>query len=333
MQISTIIPSYNRADLIAETLRSVLSQSRPPHEVIVVDDGSIDGTPDVVAGFGKDVTLVRQANGGAGSARNNGLARASGDVIHFMDSDDLCTLDSYALAMDAMMRGADMTYGPWLKTQFFGDVLHPEPFVQQQHPIPSGSLMSNLVLSGEWVTVFQSCFFRRDLLQRAGPYRTDLKPSEDTELLYRIARCASAPAHVADGLLLYRVHPENQISEANIPARMLDQANLWAVLQKHLDERDDLDAEFKRKFRASKCKVAHEVIAFDQAKAADLLRDVSWLEEQARPFRRFANRVSRKMADLRLGHRYTAPFGVAPLTPNQRAQIAKLGYRLPDGVQ
>lgn len=329
MRISAIIPSYNRADLIGETLRSLLAQTLPPHEVIVVDDGSSDGTPDVVAAFGKDVTLICQANAGPGPARNTGVARASGDVIHFMDSDDLCAPENYALAEAALNAGADMTYGPWMKTKFAGNVLDPERVAVQQHPIPAGSLMSTLVLLMDWDTVFQPCFFRRDLIDRAGPYRSDMRTGEDIELLYRIACLARAPVHVPDGLVLYRVHPENQISHQNFTARLCDSARLCTVFERNLEGRDDLGAAIKRRFRQKKSDIAAELAEFAPTAEPQFLSDASWLDQQTRPLRQFARRLSAKLSDLREGHRYTAPYAAAPLRVSQREQIARMGYTLP----
>lgn len=329
MRISTIIPAYNRADLIGETLRSVLSQSLPPHEVIVVDDGSSDGTPDAVAEFGKQVTLIRQANAGAGAARNAGLARSSGEVIHFMDSDDLSTLNSYEQAARRFAAGADMTYGPWLKARFDGMRLDPEPFVQQQAPVPPGRPLDMLALLVDWVTVFQPCMFRRDLLERAGPYRLDLKPSEDTELLYRIMANARAPAHVAEALVLYRVHPENQISEQNPGRRRIDRANLWSVLEQHAKARGDLSRAMWSRFRRKKFDAASDVEGFDADLAQRLASDVGLWERLLLKPGRFAHRVRARLRVMATGNPYPAVFAAAPITQAQREQVRLLGYELP----
>ena len=331
MRISTIIPAYNRADLIGETLRSVLEQARPPHEVIVVDDGSRDGTLDVVAGFGKAVTLLRQANAGAGPARNAGFARSTGDIVHFMDSDDLSSLNTYVEAERAFVAGADMTYGPWLKTRLEGRrLLDPEPFVLQQGPVPGSVPPDVLALLVDWVTVFQPCLFRRELIVRAGPYRSDLKPSEDTELLYRILRAARMPVHTPEAILLYRVHPENQVSEQNLAQRLIDRANLWAVMQDHLLARDDVGASARRRFRRKKFDVAYEVRAYDRARADALCGDVGALDRGLRPVRHFARRVRGKLKMLATGNPYAPAFAAAPLRPGQREEIRRLGYALPD---
>lgn len=88
-RVSAIIPSYNRADFLHETISTLLAQSEPPHEIIVVDDGSTDGTAAVVAKFGSAVRYRRIENSGAPVARNVGAAMATGDWLWFCDSDDL----------------------------------------------------------------------------------------------------------------------------------------------------------------------------------------------------------------------------------------------------
>src|SRR5689334_2160139 len=86
--VSVVIPTYNRAELVGEAIDSVLGQSRPPLEVIVVDDGSTDDTADVVGRYGARVVYLRQPNCGPATARNVGVARARGDLIALLDSDD-----------------------------------------------------------------------------------------------------------------------------------------------------------------------------------------------------------------------------------------------------
>lgn len=88
-RVSAIIPAYNRADLLPETIGCLLAQTTPPYEIIVVDDGSTDATAEVVGGFGERVRYLRIVNGGAPVARNAGAAVARGDWFWFCDSDDL----------------------------------------------------------------------------------------------------------------------------------------------------------------------------------------------------------------------------------------------------
>lgn len=91
-KVSVVVPAYNRADFVGETLDSILAQTYTDYEVIVVDDGSTDDTPTVLAKYrGKNVRVIRQENQGEGAARNTGIFAAQGEYIAFVDSDDLWT--------------------------------------------------------------------------------------------------------------------------------------------------------------------------------------------------------------------------------------------------
>jgi glycosyltransferase involved in cell wall biosynthesis len=85
LRIAVIIATYNRATLLDEAIGCLLAQTRVPDEIVVVDDGSTDQTPDVLAGYGPPVKVVRQANRGLPAARNTGLRTATADLIAFLD--------------------------------------------------------------------------------------------------------------------------------------------------------------------------------------------------------------------------------------------------------
>ena len=139
--ISVVIPAYNRAGLIGETLRSLFSQTLPATEIIVVDDGSTDSTAEAaeaefsvfsrqyqltcgpsrsarLSGKGKlpEFKVIRQANAGPGAARNRGFAESKGEFIHFFDSDDIAAPNKHEVQVRALQEsGADIAYGPWVK--------------------------------------------------------------------------------------------------------------------------------------------------------------------------------------------------------------------------
>ncbi len=88
MDISVVIPTHNRASLVCRAIRSVLDQTLAPREIIVVDDGSVDGTALLLARTFPSVTVLRQANAGVSAARNRGIDAAGGEWIALLDSDD-----------------------------------------------------------------------------------------------------------------------------------------------------------------------------------------------------------------------------------------------------
>jgi glycosyltransferase involved in cell wall biosynthesis len=89
IKVSVVVPVYNPSHGITSTIDCLLRQSVAPHEIIIVDDGSTDGTPEVLKNVGPRVTVLRKENGGPASARNRGVRAASGDFVAFTDSDAL----------------------------------------------------------------------------------------------------------------------------------------------------------------------------------------------------------------------------------------------------
>lgn len=109
--ISVIIPAFNAADFLPEAIGSVLSQTHPPSEIIVVDDGSTDGSASVAARY-EQVQVFSQSNGGPAAARNHGIRRATGSHLAFLDADDVWTPDKLQRQMSALESGdADMIFG------------------------------------------------------------------------------------------------------------------------------------------------------------------------------------------------------------------------------
>jgi glycosyltransferase involved in cell wall biosynthesis len=87
--VSVIIPTYNRGWIVQEAVDSVLAQDFSDYELIVVDDGSDDNTPEILKAYGRQITILHQPNKGVSAARNRGIAAAAGRFIAFLDSDDL----------------------------------------------------------------------------------------------------------------------------------------------------------------------------------------------------------------------------------------------------
>ena len=102
--VSVLLPVYNREGSVGRAIRSVLAQTYPHYEIIVIDDGSTDGSLKVVEGFGAQVTVVAQAHAGVYAARNAGLRRARGELVAFIDSDDAWLPDKLALQVPLMSR-------------------------------------------------------------------------------------------------------------------------------------------------------------------------------------------------------------------------------------
>lgn len=106
--ISVVIPAYNAQHSLRATLESLFEQTWPDTEIIVVDDGSTDHTPDLLASYGARVRTIRQPNGGLASARSTGVAAARGTWIALMDADDLCRPERLAVQARVMQQWPDV---------------------------------------------------------------------------------------------------------------------------------------------------------------------------------------------------------------------------------
>jgi glycosyltransferase involved in cell wall biosynthesis len=124
--ISVVIPVYNRERYLAEAIESVLTQDYAPIDLIVVDDGSTDGTAAIVAGMGAKLRYVYQPNQGIAGARNTGVTLARGSFLAFLDSDDLWLTDklSRQMAVFAAQPETDVVYGH--AEQFCSPEIEPE---------------------------------------------------------------------------------------------------------------------------------------------------------------------------------------------------------------
>ncbi len=226
-RVSVIIPNYNRAGMIGETIVNMERQTLTPHEIIVVDDGSRDGSVDFLRSLGDRIRLVVQDNAGPGAARNAGLAIATGDYIQFFDSDDLCTPDKIECQVRALEAGGgDIAYGPWIQAWLGDGEARYDGLVYQQGPVTEAPL--DAFLRG-WLLFVPCCVIRRSLLDRVGGYPTATRTAEDLELLVRAMVAGARLVHAPGGMVLVRQHPENQISASNDNAaeRRQDRARLY----------------------------------------------------------------------------------------------------------
>lgn len=168
ISFSIIIPSYNRANTLGRAIRSVLVQSYPAWEVIVVDDGSTDNTRNILESL-PQVIYHFQVNEGVCAARNKGAKLASGDWLIFLDSDDELEIDSL------------FQFSNRLKSDFFTQV------VQGSYLFVDGkSTMIRHVTSEEVGFVSGSFVIKRELFFAIGGYDSKLKFGENTELKFRL---------------------------------------------------------------------------------------------------------------------------------------------------
>ena len=182
--VSLIIPTHNRADLVGEAIESALGQTYPTREVIVVDDGSTDGTLAVLARYGNAIRTVRTANRGCAAARNTGVSLARGTYLAFVDSDDVAPPDKLALQVPVLETCPEFgfVYGPSVA---FGPELPAEVVHQPVRPDADGSVAERIFLTTR--IGFDSVLLRRKAVEQAGGFDETLRHNEETDLLLRVA--------------------------------------------------------------------------------------------------------------------------------------------------
>lgn len=204
-QVSVIIPTYNRAHLIRETLESVTAQTHHDFHVIVVDDGSTDDTPDVLRDYSNCIEYHRISHSGQSAARNIGLERSSGEYIAFLDSDDVWDnrfLEVMTQALDNSSGAgfAFCDYGTFEE----GGVIQ-ETFLPKGHKV-QGDIFAHLLQVNFLCT--GALLIRRVCFDEIGGFDPDLPLVEDWDLWLRLARKFKAK-YIDEPLLHIRLNPLN----------------------------------------------------------------------------------------------------------------------------
>lgn len=251
--VSVVIPTFDRAALLPVAVASALAQRPAPLEVIVVDDGSTDDTPEVCRRFPPPVRTIRQANTGPAAARNRGIRKARGDYVAFLDSDDVWLPGKLAAQLAALtaapgagwcvcdceLADASGTPLPGLRgfrdgfpvfratgkpaTAFFATALEPFRFrvAGTWHEGFHGDAF-RLLFYGSFV--FPTCaLVRRDLFDRAGLFDEGFRVAEDNEFFHRLA-AVSQCAVITTRLARYRLGAGNTLTSPANTVRLIEAA-------------------------------------------------------------------------------------------------------------
>lgn len=205
--VSVILPTFNRAHLIAASIMSLFEQTYPISEILVVDDGSTDNTEAVVAGFADRVRYVRQENGGKNAAINTGLKGVEGDLVWIMDDDDLAPRDALERLVAPFIADPStaITYGALQK--FREDDVTGEIYYEMTHPYPpeDGRSFFVRIMEDCYITGQPCLLVRRSCYNEIFPLPEKNVISEDYAVLLLLARRWSATR--VDGVtLLQRQH-------------------------------------------------------------------------------------------------------------------------------
>lgn len=226
MNVSVIVPAYNAAGTITDTLESLLAQTYPSWEAIVVDDGSTDGTAEIIRGFVERdarIGVIRQPNGGESAARNSGLAMVRCDWLLFLDADD------WISPMHLERLTSELISNPELDAVHCGSArvaLDGTQVVEQYLP-PAGDMFPTLARRAAFPV--HACIVRRSLVETVGNFDTSLRKSADWDLWQRVARTGARFGAVREVLAYYRMQPNS----SSLDAEQLFQDGLRVLKRGH----------------------------------------------------------------------------------------------------
>ena len=209
--VSTIVPVYNRPALLREAVDSVLAQTYRALEVVIVDDGSTDETPDVGRELERQnaetVRYVRQDNAGPGPARNTGLQVARGEFIQYLDSDDLLDPRKFERQVAALRERPDVGVCYCVTLRRAADTGEMVPWARTDQRIES--IFPEFLIQRGWATL--TPLWRRNVCDQIGPW-ADFRVMEDWEHDLRAGMLGVRTVHVAEPLATVRDHTGDRAS-------------------------------------------------------------------------------------------------------------------------
>ena len=208
-KVSVIIPAFNQARFLAQAVESVLRQTHREIEVVVIDDGSTDTTPEVAQSFGDRIKYVRQDNAGLPAARNRGLQESTGEYVSFLDSDDFFQPDK--IERQARLLDADAALGfvycDVVMVDEAGQALADGYSVTASGRRLSGDIFPSLMLGGYFPP--HTVLIRRRVLESVGNFDPELGGHADYDLWLRVAGAGHRAGYVDEKLASYRNHGDS----------------------------------------------------------------------------------------------------------------------------
>jgi glycosyltransferase involved in cell wall biosynthesis len=208
-EVSAVVPVHNGAAYVADAIRSVLSQTRPPIECLVIDDGSTDGTGEIVRRFGREVSYVRLDHSGVSRARNHGAALARGALVAFLDHDDVWLPSKLERQVHALAASGAMIALCAVDVVDERGTVRRTMRLRTREDLITGMLMFD---GTETVSCSSAGLMRRERLLEIGGFDPALSVSADWDLLFRLVLAADI-AYVDEPLVRYRVHGANMSND------------------------------------------------------------------------------------------------------------------------
>lgn len=200
--VTFVVPVHDGARYLGECLTSILAQTVVPFEVVVVDDGSVDGSGDIARAFDPPVRCVRQQHRGAASARNRGVIEAQGDLIAFLDADDLVVPLKLERQLERFLADPALDLCDAYSRNFWTPEIAPEA----RNVVPRESFTHGEVPKPGLIITW---LLRRTLFERLGGFDEGLTIGEDAEWRDRVDATGIVTETLDEVLAMRRLHADN----------------------------------------------------------------------------------------------------------------------------
>ncbi|QDV59320.1 glycosyltransferase family 2 protein [Rosistilla oblonga] len=301
--VSVVIPCFNAERWIAESIDGCLVQTHTNTEIIVVDDGSTDGSAAIVQGYDDRVRLIRQPNSGACVARNVGFVASSGAYIQFLDADDYLyptKIERQLLLMQ--MRDCDAVYGDWQHQHH-----EPDGRIWKQEPAVSGRQNDVLesLLGGWWVSPAALLFHRR-IVERVGGWDETLAAAQDRDFFTQVALDTNRIEYQPGCDAVYRRYGDVTVSTSSIERYVQNHLAVTQKIEADLGARGRLTEQYKKALARSYFYLARNAAKFNIKFADEIQLNSSRLDITFHPSESMSYNIIYRLFGFRNAERCAA---------------------------
>ncbi|MEN8127780.1 MAG: glycosyltransferase family A protein [Planctomycetota bacterium] len=224
--ISAVIPAYNAEKYIARAIDSVLAQTCPVNEIIVVDDGSTDNTAAIIKGYGDKVRYIYQPNAGVSAARNAGIEAATGNWIAFLDADDEWLPKKIELQVESLKKCPDLV---WATGNYFTCSCSEQRRAPRVEPTAVETLLKRTGMIGDFFIGSKqgmaehtdTMLIRKDAILAAGLFDTTFSKAEDLDLWWKIAHQNPAIGYISQPIAIHHFGNETSLNKVPMKGPMI----------------------------------------------------------------------------------------------------------------
>ena len=261
--VSFIIPCYNAQKWLSEAIDSCLNQTYPNVEIIVIDDGSTDGSLDIIKSYGNKIIWETGENRGGNHARNRGIALSTGEYIQFLDADDYILPEKIARQVAFLeQNGADVVYGDWRHQRHFPD----GKFVLENVQI-SGEQPDILAsLLADWWVSPACILFTKEAVQRSGGWDETLSAGQDRDFFLSVVMNDARVSYQPGCYSIYRRYGDVTVSSSSQTKYLASHYQIVQKAEIKLAQQGKLTAKYRAALAQSYFVMARRYLAIEPAK-------------------------------------------------------------------